>query len=255
MINFFKRIRQQLISENKTGKYFKYAIGEIVLVVIGILIALTINNWNEDRKRANAESQSLVELLAEFNKNHKDLMSVHFQKSKAADSLSKYLEFINNDIVFTSEKNRIFYMLAGNTWNTQYSVLNGLTNSGAINNLKNDILRGLLNTWNDYLDNYLEQQTYYHKTILQNYRDFIIDKTPNKYQKFDITLESWDTKYFESEEELKAYAIKIVPDLEYQNLLKECLRRLYIQLYNMKPLIENYYQIVALLEEEINSKK
>ena len=50
MINFFRKIRQQLLIENKTGKYFKYAIGEILLVVIGILIALGINNWNDERK-------------------------------------------------------------------------------------------------------------------------------------------------------------------------------------------------------------
>ena len=49
MIKFFRKIRQNLLMENKTGKYFKYAIGEIVLVVIGILIALQINNWNENR--------------------------------------------------------------------------------------------------------------------------------------------------------------------------------------------------------------
>jgi hypothetical protein len=54
MIKFFRKIRQNLLMENKTGKpilsagrYFKYAIGEIILVVIGILIALQINNWNE----------------------------------------------------------------------------------------------------------------------------------------------------------------------------------------------------------------
>lgn len=52
MIKFFRKIRYSLMSENKTGKYFKYAIGEIVLVVIGILIALQINNWNESRKNA-----------------------------------------------------------------------------------------------------------------------------------------------------------------------------------------------------------
>lgn len=51
MIKFFRKIRQNLLSEGKTGKYFKYAIGEIVLVVIGILIALQINNWNENRKQ------------------------------------------------------------------------------------------------------------------------------------------------------------------------------------------------------------
>ena len=50
MIKFFRNIRQNLLIENKTGKYLKYAIGEIFLVVIGILIALQINNWNEDRK-------------------------------------------------------------------------------------------------------------------------------------------------------------------------------------------------------------
>lgn len=50
MMKFFSKIRQNLLSEGKTGKYFKYAVGEIVLVVIGILIALQINNWNEGRK-------------------------------------------------------------------------------------------------------------------------------------------------------------------------------------------------------------
>ena len=50
MIKFFRKIRYDLMGKNKTGKYFKYAIGEIVLVVIGILIALSINNWNEENK-------------------------------------------------------------------------------------------------------------------------------------------------------------------------------------------------------------
>lgn len=46
MIKIFRKIRLQLLSDGNTGKYLKYAIGEIVLVVIGILIALSINNWN-----------------------------------------------------------------------------------------------------------------------------------------------------------------------------------------------------------------
>ena len=50
MIKFFRHIRKSLLEENKMGKYFKYAIGEIILVVIGILIALQINNWNEGIK-------------------------------------------------------------------------------------------------------------------------------------------------------------------------------------------------------------
>ena len=50
MIKFFRKIRQNLLAENKFRKYLVYAIGEIVLVVIGILIALSINNWNETNK-------------------------------------------------------------------------------------------------------------------------------------------------------------------------------------------------------------
>ena len=57
MIKIFRKIRQNLLMENKTGTYFKYAIGEIVLVVIGILIALSINNWNEGRKNDIAEKE------------------------------------------------------------------------------------------------------------------------------------------------------------------------------------------------------
>ena len=51
MIKFFRQLRQKLLMENNNSKYFKYAIGEILLVVVGILIALQINNWNDDRKQ------------------------------------------------------------------------------------------------------------------------------------------------------------------------------------------------------------
>jgi hypothetical protein len=50
MIKFFKKIRRNLMDQNKTGKYLKYVVGEIVLVMIGILLALQVSNWNTDRK-------------------------------------------------------------------------------------------------------------------------------------------------------------------------------------------------------------
>ena len=65
MIKFFRKIRQNLLMENKTSKYFKYAIGEIILVVIGILIALQINNWNEQRKENQFEKKILKEILSD----------------------------------------------------------------------------------------------------------------------------------------------------------------------------------------------
>ena len=63
MINFFRKKRKNLADDNKTLKYTRYAIGEIVLVVIGILIALSINNWNEHRKVKNEEMVLISQLL------------------------------------------------------------------------------------------------------------------------------------------------------------------------------------------------
>lgn len=55
MLVFFRKIRQKLLSQNRVTQYLAYAIGEIILVVIGILIALQVNNWNENRKNGEIE--------------------------------------------------------------------------------------------------------------------------------------------------------------------------------------------------------
>jgi len=62
MIKFFRKIRYNPMETGKTGRYFKYAIGEIVLVVIGILIALSINNWNEKQVEKNKSEIFILEL-------------------------------------------------------------------------------------------------------------------------------------------------------------------------------------------------
>ena len=69
MIKIFRHIRQSLIIENKTSKYFKYAIGEIILVVIGILIALQINNWNEEHTERNIEKAYMNNLLEDLKED------------------------------------------------------------------------------------------------------------------------------------------------------------------------------------------
>ena len=69
MIKFFRNIRKSLIDDNNMGKYLKYAIGEILLVVLGILIALGINNWNEDNKSKKNERVLIQKLQEENNVN------------------------------------------------------------------------------------------------------------------------------------------------------------------------------------------
>ena len=79
MIKLFNNIRKSLIAEGKTINYLKYAIGEIVLVVIGILIALQVNNWNEDRQGKKFEH----EILSLINKNlEQDSIALSIELSK-----------------------------------------------------------------------------------------------------------------------------------------------------------------------------
>ncbi len=69
MIKIFRKIRYNLFEKNKTGEYLKYAVGEIVLVMIGILLALQINNWNNDRIERKLESNILNEILVNLEKD------------------------------------------------------------------------------------------------------------------------------------------------------------------------------------------
>ena len=94
MIKFFRRIRQKLIEEKKIGNYLKYAIGEILLVVIGILIALQINNWNEHRKDRITERKLLIELNENLVINAARLKS---DMQKELTSISS-IEFVLNHL-------------------------------------------------------------------------------------------------------------------------------------------------------------
>ena len=74
MIKFFRKIRQRLLSENKFSKYLIYAIGEISLVMIGILLALQVNNWNESRKDSNQYKKYLNGLIQDINADIENLV-------------------------------------------------------------------------------------------------------------------------------------------------------------------------------------
>ncbi len=93
MIKFFRKIRQQLLNENKTGKYLKYAIGEIVLVVIGILIALSINNWNEAKKEEVIEVQFLNRIVEDLKS---DTTYLRRRIKDSENEIDTYLLYVKN---------------------------------------------------------------------------------------------------------------------------------------------------------------
>lgn len=92
MIKFFRHIRYKLMSENKTGKYFKYAIGEILLVVIGILIALQINTWNEGRKAEKLRIHLLLNLKVDMEQDLSRLSTIN----RFINERENYAKFLLN---------------------------------------------------------------------------------------------------------------------------------------------------------------
>lgn len=136
MIKFFRKIRQNLLSDSNNGKYFKYAIGEIILVVIGILIALQINNWNENRKKTKIGTQYLTEMRFELQndinqldfyindlkksiKNQEAALNTKDISKLSIDSLSMFITTINLDfkiseLTFTKMNNLGITSLSNN---------------------------------------------------------------------------------------------------------------------------------------------
>ncbi|MFH6768277.1 DUF6090 family protein [Gaetbulibacter aquiaggeris] len=175
MIKLFRNFRQNLLNEGKTSKYFKYAIGEIVLVVLGILIALQINNWNQNRMNKQNEKLILKELHKEFISNKTQLDTVIFINKRSFQSV-KYvksklpidIEKVNLD----SLAFHLYFMGYTNTFNPSNGVTKALMNSSTFNLISNDELRQLLICWDDVVIDYQEEEIYAYNNYVNHLKAF-----------------------------------------------------------------------------------
>ena len=92
MIKFFRKIRKRLLTENKFSKYLIYAIGEIVLVVIGILIALQINNWNTQQNEIKNLRGDLTYLIEDLRKDKKQLLQLKQERLEVTSYSTEFIE-------------------------------------------------------------------------------------------------------------------------------------------------------------------
>ena len=127
MIKFFRKIRQNLLTENRFSKYFIYAIGEIVLVVIGILIALQINNWNESKKVVAKEKKVLHEIVENLKTNEKILINNIKIETKRVAAIDSILETIHEK----TQRDSIYNWTAMAMYREQFSI-----SSSSFDNLK-----------------------------------------------------------------------------------------------------------------------
>ena len=190
MIKFFRKIRQNLLSEGKTGKYLIYAIGEIVLVVIGILIALSINNLNEERK-VNIFEKKLLEDLFPFMESNSWQLGMSIKGSerhiKSAEIILNHLE--NSLPYHDSLEYHFSHAISWNHPTIKNAAYETLKAHG-LNIIKNDSLRiklgiyerGWLETFNT------RQHDYYYSTaspILAELFESVVfwgEMKPNDYE-------------------------------------------------------------------------
>ena len=206
MIKFFRKIRYDLMAKNKTGKYFKYAIGEIVLVVIGILFALQINTWNENRKATNEEVKILYALQADFKITKERIQKTMVEQSRVLryseiliniherQNRTEY-EFFNTHL--DSLDNLINY---GSAWYRAEPVTGAyksLISAGKIDLIQNESLRHLLAQFiADFESGFEDQESSMHllNTINQEISGFTLKIGSNKFRKrFNITPRKKDS--------------------------------------------------------------
>jgi len=148
MINFFRHIRQTLLSKNKFNKYILYAIGEIVLVVFGILIALSINNWNENNKSRAFESEMLTQIHENLIKDRLSLDNIISNFENAILSSNKFLEGNWNE----QEKDSLKFWLGDIIQFVRFQPLTNayeVVKSKGLDQIQNKQLRLLIGTYYD----------------------------------------------------------------------------------------------------------
>ena len=189
MIKFFRKIRHNLIQTGKTSKYLKYAIGEIILVVIGILIALQINNWNESNHLKIEELKSLESLLSEFQGNLQEFDITHAEQLNRNNAI--------NQILFSDVSNYSLssldslYLKANFNWtyNPSFSIYNSLINTGKIQLISNETLKNKISQFKEQVNDYLEDEIFIFNFAAQfTMEHFINDETMLVESKFGLRL-------------------------------------------------------------------
>lgn len=170
MIPFFRKIRKKMADDNKPIKYLRYAIGEIVLVMIGILLALQVNNWNQNRIKLN---ESIIHLKSLKSDLEVDTIYFNQQKREAQKQVDNYRIFFKksyetqNNIEEATELIDLAYPLT-NYLQVQNSTFSEMMNAGKLNDMTNEELKS---------------------SIVALYRDYEIARLSNRdYNEYTVSL-------------------------------------------------------------------
>ncbi|MFT5216027.1 MAG: hypothetical protein ACI83H_001144 [Glaciecola sp.] len=241
------------MEKNKTGKYFKYAIGEIALVVIGILIALQINNWNSFRNERKLEQNLLHSLKAEFERNLIELNRDHKLNTAAQNAALALMQ--DDRLLYSMAKTDSLLGVINN-----YAVFDARTGtfdetiaSGKLRLIQNDSLTALLSQWTGELGDLRDD-------VLLRREHLVLSVSPT-FRKFLPIRNSDKTNYREDyDRELVIKPLKVSPSnytsfynsLEVDGVLFELYLNQTFVTVNEESLVIYIKEVIKSLEENIH---
>jgi len=209
MIKFFRKIRQDLLSKGKTGKYFKYAVGEILLVMVGILLALQVNNWNETNKQQTVSVKYLENLKKEVILNENKLKIKLRQHQFVLNKTTELLDIMSikpKEISSTKLDTLMFAMALA----PKFTPIKTFISSEELGAIKNDSLKNLISLWSFNFEKY----TYDSKIIYDLYYNYIYDFMQDNYQMKNVKSIGFTSL---DESDFKVNSIDILGSATFEN--------------------------------------
>jgi len=243
MIKFFSKIREKLPSEDppageagKFSRYLIYAIGEIILVVVGILIALAINNWNDKNNLENKETTLLIEMKSNLESDLEGLKWDINKNEKLLKANQIVLNSLNNGVYNDSLK-KYYSQIKGNTvFVKNTSAFKNLESLG-LNTVKNDSLRikitRLYSEKYEYI-RYIEQvrdEKFQYEQITPQITKHLRISSGDLYEPINVEELSRDNEFksiIQLNSDLRFYIIKVYKDI--QKMITELIKAIDLEL-------------------------
>ena len=222
MIKFFRRIRYNLMETGKTGKYFKYAIGEIVLVVIGILIALQINNWNQERLQQQSELKFLKGIQAEFKLNKDYLINSIKMNQEGLKTGKEIMSLMNQDVEILKSINidsLLFQIFEYGGFEISENTILEVMQVGQLQNLENDQLKSFILEWSQQ-----KIKIDRNRITLTEKSDYLVRYLMTRYPLKNI--DKYGVLAWKNPSTIEVDKYAIFTDLEFENIIDDLLYNL-----------------------------
>jgi hypothetical protein len=243
MIKFFRKIRQNLIKENKTSAYFKYAIGEIILVVIGILIALQINNRNEARKTNNQLHGYLRSISKNIQSDTTEINQIKNIRIRHNRAGKDYMKCMLKDSMSLSLVSRMAPVVGEQYLNVNTAAFDALKNSGFIANLQGSAIEDAIYDYYAYFEEIHESETSLNNFI-ESLEVGLFDEDFDKVSRF-FKMEHRQT----TQEELQITLELIYKNSKMLGIMQRVADEEYFEVYDS--LRAKGHKIVKLIEMKI----